>query len=78
MKRCANFPIRLQLSDLALRLAGALFTKGDAGNGDLGFRLTIRAFSHGYFNRGPGLFVLFKALNVNILFDQNGCNLYAS
>jgi len=44
----ANFSICLQLSDLVLRLAGALFTKGNAVNGKLGFRLTKRANCHGY------------------------------
>ena len=45
----ANFPIRLQLSNLALGLARAIFTYGYAIDGELSFRLTKRAKCHGDF-----------------------------
>jgi hypothetical protein len=76
MQRRANLPSRFQPSNLALRLAGALFTKGHAINGELGFRLTKCADCHSDCNRRSGLFVLWKALNVNIVFHLNGCHLY--
>jgi hypothetical protein len=48
MQGRANLPIRLQLADLALGSAGALFAQEHAVNGDPSFRLTKRADNHGY------------------------------
>ena len=75
MKRGPNLQSCFYHFDLTLRPVGTLFTKGHAIHGELGFRLTERADCHGYFNRRPGLFVLWRVLNVNTLFDLIGVNL---
>jgi hypothetical protein len=74
MKRRAGFLSCFELTNLTWRLAGALPTKWHATNGYLSFRLTKRADCHGDFNCRPSLFVLWKALNVNILLDLNSSN----